>query len=98
MGLSFDGTVSLGTIIEVGGFIGAWIWTASTLSVRLTNVEQSQKIQTTKLDSLTQISTMQARFDERMASIRRDVDELRRGKGFIKREVEGEYLSSGKIE
>lgn len=91
MGLQFDGTISIGTLVEVTTFVGAWVATVTKFNNRLGNVETNQKEQSAKLDSLTQIQNLQARFDERMSSMRRDLEELKRGKGFIKQELEREY-------
>lgn len=87
----FDGTITLGNILEVVVITGGWVAIITSLKTRLKAVEDNQKIHSLKLDNLSKINEMQARFDERMSSVRRDVDDLRRGKGFIQTSINGEY-------
>lgn len=96
MGLQFDGNLTLGNVIEILVLAGGWIYTISSFGNRLKTVEGNQTLHNTKLDSLTKITEMQGRFDERIGSLRRDVDDLKRGKGFIQQEVNGEYGLIGK--
>lgn len=96
MGLQFDGSITLGNVIEILALGGGWIYTLSSFGNRLKTVEGNQAVHNTKLDSLTKITEMQGRFDERIVTLRRDVDDLKRGKGFIQQEVNGEYGLIGK--
>ncbi len=97
MGLQFDGTISVGTLIEVVVLVAGWTATVTKINGRLKVVENNQEKHDVKLNALTNISNLQARFDERMASVRRDIEELKRGRGFIKHELEGEYNLDGKV-
>lgn len=95
--VNFDGTVTLGTLIEIVVIAGGWVATFTRVTTRLKTVEENQKIHTEQLKSLTAISNLQNRFDERMVFMRRDIDELRRGKGYIQQAMTGEYMQDGKV-
>lgn len=84
MGIQFDGTISIGTLIEIVVLVSGWAVTVTKISGRLKAVEINQEKHDGKLDNLSKISDMQSRFDERMAAVRRDVDDLKRGRGFIR--------------
>lgn len=84
MGIQFDGTISIGTMIEVVILVAGWTATVTKINGRLKTVESNQEKHDTKLDNLAKISDMQSRFDERMAAVRRELDDLKRGRGFIR--------------
>jgi len=98
MTMQFDGNITLGNIIEIAILAGGWIITITSINSRLKTVEANQEKHDVKLENLSKITNMQARFDERMSAIRRDLDDLKRGRGFIKHDVEGEYTADGKRE
>lgn len=54
-------------------------------TVKTETAEQNQKIdkQSNEIGRLGEIVTTQGRFDERLMTLRRDVDELRHGRGFV---------------
>jgi hypothetical protein len=56
------------------------------------------KIQGQKIDKLETIITMQAVQDQRIADLERRIEELRHGRGFIQRDVNGLYGAGVKIQ
>mgnify|MGYP001593506174 FL=1 len=54
-------------------------------TVKTETADQNHKIdkQSSEIGKLGEIVTTQGRFDERLMTLRRDVDELRHGRGFV---------------
>jgi len=80
--------VTINTVIEVSVLAGGWIFTYAKMDSRLKNVEKDIK-------EVTSISRWRERMEERSLTLRRDLDELRRGKGWIQEELNGEYEQQG---
>jgi len=53
------------------------------VGLRLGFLEENVKGLTQKIDQLSQILNLMGKFEERMGALRRDVEDLRRGRGFI---------------
>jgi len=51
-----------------------------------------------KIDKLEVIITRQAVQDQRITDLDRRIEELRHGRGFIQRDVDGAYSTGGKIQ
>ena len=83
MGMTFDTTISLGTVLEIGAFCVGWIVTISKIDTRLKSVERD-------IREVAQLTRWRERMEERMLTMRRDVDDLRHGRGFVKEPPEPE--------
>jgi hypothetical protein len=81
--MAFDPTISMGTVIEIGSFAVGWIVTIVKIDTRLKSVERDIK-------EVTQLTRWRERMEERMLTMRRDVDDLRHGRGFVKDAAESE--------
>ena len=88
MSIGIDTNISIGNILEIAVLAGGWIITVVKIDSRLKSVERDIK-------EVTTLTKWRERFEERMMFIRRDVDDLRRGKGFIQEELDGEYSAEG---
>jgi hypothetical protein len=80
--------VTLGDIIKIVLIAGGWIVTIVKIDGRLKSVEKDIK-------EVTTLVKWRERLEERVMNIRRDVDDLRRRRGFIQGEVDGEYEGTG---
>jgi hypothetical protein len=78
--------VSFNTLIEIAVIGGGWIVTIVKIDSRLKNVERD-------IRSVTLLSQWRERMEERALTLRRDVDELRHGRGFVRDAIEGEWNS-----
>lgn len=81
--------VALGDWIKIIVIAGGWIITVVKIDSRLKSVERDIK-------EVTQLVRWRERMEERVQTLRRDYDELRRGRGFIRNGVDGEYDREGK--
>jgi hypothetical protein len=90
MMLDFD-RVTLGNVIEIAVIGGGWIVTIVKIDGRLKGVERDLK-------DVISLIKWRERMEERIITLRRDLDELRRGRGFIRSDVNGEYDSVGKVD
>lgn len=86
--MNFD--VPPGDWLKIGAIIVGWIITVVKIDGRLKIVENDIK-------SVTSLTLWRERIEERILVLRRDYDELRRGRGFIKEEMDGEYTHDRKI-
>lgn len=78
-----------GDVIKIVVLIVGWVVTIVKIDGRLKNVEKDIK-------EVTALSRWKERIEERIITQRRDIDELRRGRGFIRNGVDGEYSGDGK--
>ena len=51
MGLQFDGTISVGTLIEVAVLVAGWVATVTKINTRLKVVESNQEKHDVKLNA-----------------------------------------------
>ena len=82
--------VALGDWIKIVVIAGGWIITVVKIDSRLKSVEKDIK-------DVTQLVRWRERMEERVQMMRRDLDELRRGRGFIRNSIDGEYNDEGKV-
>ena len=82
--------VALGDWIKIVVIAGGWIITIVKIDSRLKSVEKDIK-------DVTQLVRWRERMEERAQMMRRDLDELRRGRGFIRNGIDGEYNDEGKV-
>lgn len=102
--MSFNPTIDIGDLIKFAGLLAAGLWFISKMSGRLDLVTAEIKAlkdivagQSAQLAEFAKAIIDIARQDERLDAIDRRVEDLRRGQGFIERDVDGEYMRSGKI-
>jgi hypothetical protein len=83
--------VTLGNVIEIVVIGGGWVATIIKIDSRLKSVERDIK-------DVISLIKWRERMEERISTLRRDLDELRRGRGFIRNGINGEYDDDGKVE
>ncbi len=83
--------ISLGDVIKILVLVGGWLITIVKIDGRLRNVEKDIK-------EVTTLVRWRERLEEQVKNIRRDVDDLRRGRGFIRESINGEYGREGQEE
>ena len=92
MGMTVDfGQITLGNIIEIIVIGGGWIATIVKLDGRLKSVEK-------EIVNVVAIARWKERTDERIFYVRRDIDDLRRGRGWVQRDLDGEYTAEGRMQ
>jgi|ERR1700733_2475943 len=84
-------------IIKVMVLVVGWTITIVKIDNRLKNVEKDIRGVTNDLKEVSQLSRWRERMEERMNTHRRDIDDMRRGRGFIRKEIDGEYSEKGHI-
>jgi hypothetical protein len=87
----------LADVIKVVVLVVGWTVTIVKIDSRLKNVEKDIKGVTGELKEVSQLSRWRERMEERITTQRRDIDELRHGRGFIRNGVDGEYADHGKL-
>lgn len=87
--------VTTNTILEVAVIGGGWIATFVRFDGRLKSMEEKISAMELKINEVTSLSRWRERMEERSLTLRRDLDELRHGRGFIREEVNGEYDEYG---
>lgn len=102
--MSFNPTIDVGDIIKFVCVLATSLWFISKMSGRLDLVTAEIKSlkeiiagQSEQLAEFSKAIIQLARQDERLDAIDRRVEDLRRGQGFIERDVDGEYMRTGKV-
>lgn len=75
---------SVRDVIEIAVIAGGWIATIVKIDSRLKSVEKDMR-------EVLALTKWRERMEERMLGLRRDVDEMRHGRGFVR----GEYTWDG---
>lgn len=86
--MNFD--VSAADWLKIAIIVVGWIVTIVKIDGRLKIVENDIK-------SVTSLTLWRERIEERIMVLRRDYDELRRGRGFIKEDMDGEYTHDRRV-
>lgn len=68
--------ISTGDLIKIFIFLSVWIGTFVRMDMRLRNLESDIK-------QVVDLAKWRERLEERVLILRRDIDELRHGKGYI---------------
>jgi hypothetical protein len=100
--MTFDGTITLGALINAAiiaiGFIVAFVRIGGRidlLALRMTAVEDFLKAQRDVTERLAIIETRQATHGTMIANLQTDMQDVRRGRGFIRDRasggIDGEY-------
>ena len=91
-----DPAIRVGDLITLGAFIVGGMGFAWSMRGDLKMLANDVRMHGTKIDKLEAIITAQAVQDQRISDLDRRIEELRHGRGFIQREVDGPYGSGGK--
>jgi hypothetical protein len=96
-----DYTISVGNIIEIGSILGGGFAVFITLKNNVASMKDDVVSMQSEIKKLGEVLIDIARFDERLSNLDkrvtaqgRQIDELRRGEGFIRSHrptVDGEY-------
>lgn len=102
--MAFNPTLDLGDLVKFGCLLLSGLWFVAKMSARLDLV-------TAKVDALKTVIAGQneqlaefsraliqiARQDERLDALDRRLEDLRKGRGWVQRDVDGEYMKAGKV-
>ena len=80
---------SVRDIVEIALIGGGWIATIIKIDSRLKSVEKD-------IREVISLTKWRERMEERVLTLRRDMDELRHGRGFV--QINGEYGKDGKTD
>ena len=96
--MSFNSTIDIADIIKFVAMLGSALWFISKMSGRLDLVTAEIKAlknivagQSEQLADFAKALIQIARQDERLNAMDRTLDELRRGRGWIQPDIDGEY-------
>lgn len=88
--MTFDGTISVGNLLTALAILGGYIAVAYKTSVnvaqhdfRINALEKAHEAVASGLKQLSSVLEMLARQDERLMMMRRDIEELKHGRGFV---------------
>jgi len=102
--VSFNSTIDVADLIKFALALAGALWFIYKLSGRLdlvTNEMKSLKdivaAQSQQLGEFAKALIEIARQDERLDALDRRVDDLRKGRGWVQPDVDGEYMKSGKV-
>ena len=96
--MSFSPTIDIGDVIKFVAMLGSALWFISRMSGRLDLVTSEIKalkdiiaVQAEQLSEFAKALIQIARQDERLNGLDRTLEELRRGRGWIQPDLDGEY-------
>ena len=102
--MSFSPTIDIGDVIKFVAMVGSALWFIAKMSGQLHQVTSEIKAlkdivatQSEQIAAFAKALIDLARQEERINAIDRRVEDLRRGRGFIEHEVDGEYTKAGKV-
>ena len=89
--MSINYALDIGDLIKVLVYVGAGLWFIRGMQGRIDMLAKEIKSLQETTGKIAQVLIDLARQDERLNAIDRRVEDLRRGRGFIQRAVDGEY-------
>jgi hypothetical protein len=101
--MTFEPTIKVGDLLTVvaillGGL--GFLWTMrgelNMLAQKLQLQSEDLRMQSTKLEKLAEVITLQAVQSERLNQMDRRIEDLRHGRGFVQRDVDGLWSGAGK--
>jgi len=102
--MSFNPMIDIADLIKFAGLLAAGLWFISKMSGRLDMVTGEMAAlkdivaaQSQQLGEFAKALIEIARQDERLDALDRRVDDLRKGRGWVQPDVDGEYMKSGKV-
>lgn len=101
---TFSPTIDLGDLIKVLVYLGAGLWFLSRMQGRVEMLAKEIKtlqvavsVQSTQMADFAKALVDLARQDERINAIDRRVEDLRKGRGWVQSDIDGEYMKPGKV-
>ncbi len=95
--MPFDTTIRLADILTLLAFLGgglSFAWSMrGDLRRRTGQVRTAQK----KIEKLEAVITTQAVQDQRLIDLERRIEDLRHGRGFVQRDIDGLWGIAGKV-
>jgi hypothetical protein len=102
--MSFNSTIDIADLLKFASALAGALWFIYKLSGRLDLVTGEIKAlkdivegQNSQLAAFAKALIDLARQEERINAIDRRVEDLRRGRGYIERDLDGEYMKTGKV-
>ena len=98
MGMTIDPAIRVGDLITLAAFLLGGLSFAWSMRGDLKMLARDVRAHGQKIDKLETIITAQAVQDQRITDLDRRIEELRHGRGFIQRDVDGLYGQGGKAQ
>jgi len=102
--MSFNPTIDVGDLLKALIYLGAGLWFLARMQGRvdllgkeIKTLQEGVRLQSVQLTEFAKALIDLARQDERINAIDRRVEDLRKGRGWVQPDVDGEYMKSGKV-
>lgn len=86
-----DYTITIGNIIEISTLAGGGMIAIASLRSTVGNMKSDLADVKKEIKKVTDVLVQMAVTDQRVTNIEQDMRDMKRGKGFIQRDVNGEY-------
>lgn len=86
-----DPTVTVGNVIEIGTIITGGVITFALLKATVIQLKSEVTELKTDVRALNKVVIELAVTDRRLLSVEEDIRELRHGRGFVRKAINGEY-------
>lgn len=96
--MNIDPAIRGGDLITLGAFLIGGLGFAWSMRGDIKMLVRDVKAHGHKIDKLETVITAQAVQDQRLADLDRRIEELRHGRGFIGRDINGLYGVGGKVQ
>ena len=97
MGLQFEPVIKIGDILTLIGFLAAWLGFFWTMRGDLRVLAHDVRVQGEEIKKLGEIITRQAVQGQRLDDMDRRIEDLRHGRGFVQRDIDGLWGTAGKV-
>jgi hypothetical protein len=97
MGLTFDGTITMGNLLQIVAFVGVGLFAFFRVQNKLDLLGFRVGMMEVATNQITGILQTMASQSQQISTLEREVADLRRGKGWVQRDLDGEYVKGGKI-
>jgi cupin superfamily acireductone dioxygenase involved in methionine salvage len=98
MGMTIDPAIRIGDFITLAFFLVGGLSFAWSMRADLKMLARDVNAQGLKIDKLEAVITAQAVQGQRMDDLDRRIEEMRHGRGFIQRDINGLYGQGGKAQ
>ncbi len=95
--MPFDTTIRLADILTLLAFLIGGLSFAWSMRGDLRMLAKEVQRQGTKIEKLEAVITTQAVQDQRLIDLERRIEDLRHGRGFVQRDIDGLWGIAGKV-
>jgi prefoldin subunit 5 len=89
--LMIEQTITIGNIIEIFSIIGGGLTVLVTLKNTVSNIRDKVDGMQKEIQKLAEVITKMAVTDLRITNLENEVRDLRHGRGFVQKAIDGEY-------